>query len=101
MMDLSDGPGADLPRLARASGTGYELFESKLPRTKGVSIRQAIADGEDYELLFAVSPRDAAALESRWRVKFPALPLTRVGRLIQKSKIKNQKSHGFDHFVQS
>ena len=33
MMDLSDGLGADLPRLARASGVGFEIDEKALPRT--------------------------------------------------------------------
>jgi len=99
MMDLSDGLGADLPRLARASGTGFELFESQLPCGKGCTPRNAVTDGEDYELLFAIAPRDATALESSWLKQFPKLRLTRIGQLNQKSKIKNQKSRGFDHFA--
>ncbi len=76
MMDLSDGLGADLPRLARASGLGFELDEDAIPRTRGCSIAQAISDGEDYELLFALSPNDTLALQKAWKKKFPALPLT-------------------------
>jgi thiamine-monophosphate kinase len=98
MMDLSDGLGADLPRLACASKTGYELFESQLPCNKGCAPRNAIADGEDYELLFAVSPRDAVSLESKWRKKFPRLPLTQIGRL-STLNFQPSTSDAFDHFA--
>src|SRR6476469_5207242 len=67
MMDLSDGLGSDLPRLARASGVGFELEQNALPRNRGCTIRQAIADGEDYELLFAMAPKDSRPLLTRWR----------------------------------
>lgn len=99
MMDLSDGLGADLPRLARASGVGFEVDETTLPRNRGCSIRQAISDGEDYELLFAISPKDSGLLVSRWRKKFPSIPLTRIGRLDRKSKSQNRNfPHGYVHF---
>ena len=99
MMDLSDGLGADLPRLARASGVGFELDEAALPLNPGCSSKQAISDGEDYELLFAVSSKDSGALLTRWRKKFPKLPLTRIGRLNRKSKTENRKfPAGYVHF---
>jgi len=99
MMDLSDGLGADLPRLARAGGVGFEIDESALPINRGSTIAQAISDGEDYELLFAISPKDSQSLPSRWRKKFPAVPLTRIGRLNQKSKVENRKlRRGYVHF---
>ena len=83
MMDLSDGLGADLPRLAKASKLGFKIDKEALPLAPGAKIDNAISDGEDYELLFAISPRDRAALERAWRKKFPKLPLTRVGSLTQ------------------
>jgi thiamine-monophosphate kinase len=99
MMDLSDGLGADLPRLARASGVGFELEETALPLNPGCTPKQAISDGEDYELLFSIAPKDARALITRWRKKFPKLPLTRIGRLNRKSKIKNRIFPvGYVHF---
>jgi thiamine-monophosphate kinase len=101
MMDLSDGLGADLPRLARASGVGFELDETTLPLNPGCTPKQAISDGEDYELLFAISPKDSHALIARWRKKFRNLLLTRIGRLNRKSKIKNRKfPKGYVHFQQ-
>jgi thiamine-monophosphate kinase len=87
MMDLSDGLGTDLPRLAQASGLGFEIEEAALPRNRGCTIAQAISDGEDYELLFAISPKNSGPLLSRWRKKFPRILLTRIGRLNRKSKI--------------
>jgi thiamine-monophosphate kinase len=99
MMDLSDGLGADLPRLAKASGLGFEIDESALPRNRGCSITEAINDGEDYELLFAASPNDARLLEQKWRRKFPRLLLTRIGRLNRKTQITHRKAfHGYVHF---
>jgi thiamine-monophosphate kinase len=62
MMDLSDGLGADLPRLAAASSVGFAI-EEKAPRTRGCSVDAAINDGEDYELLFAIAPNDASSLQ--------------------------------------
>ncbi len=62
MMDLSDGLGADLPRLAQASACGFELNESTIPCNPGCSVEQAINDGEDYELLLTLSPEDAGCI---------------------------------------
>ena len=73
MMDLSDGLGADLPRLAAASGVGFAIERRALPRNRGCSIEAAISDGEDYELLFAIAPNDARSLQAKWRRKFPGL----------------------------
>jgi thiamine-monophosphate kinase len=104
MMDLSDGLGADLPRLARASGVGFELDETALPLNPGCTPKQAISDGEDYELLFSIAPQDARGLIPRWRKKFPNLLLTRIGSLKSKSGpsrtgVRNPKfPKGYVHF---
>ena len=102
MMDLSDGLGTDLPRLARASKVGFKIDTKKLPLTRGANINQAISEGEDYELLVAISPHDRLRLQQSWRKKFPNLPLTRIGSLNRKSKIENRKlPSGYVHFQQS
>ncbi|NDC80824.1 MAG: thiamine-monophosphate kinase, partial [Verrucomicrobia bacterium] len=51
MMDLSDGLGADLPRMARASGVGFQIDPGKLPLAPKSSIRSAFTRGEDYASL--------------------------------------------------
>ena len=101
MMDLSDGLGADLPRLARASNVGFDIDLEDLPLARGAKINNAISEGEDYELLFAISPRERTRLSREWRRKFPKLPLTRIGSLSRKSKIENRKLPlGYIHFQQ-
>ncbi len=102
MMDLSDGLGTDLPRLARASKVGFRIDTEKLPLTLGANFSDAISEGEDYELLFAISPRDRSRLERGWAKKFPYLPLTRIGSLNRKSAFENRKlPGGYIHFQQS
>ena len=49
MMDLSDGIGIDLHRMADASGVGFEL--SAVPIAEGATLEEALNGGEDYELL--------------------------------------------------
>jgi thiamine-monophosphate kinase len=99
MMDLSDGLGADLPRLARASSVGFELDEAALPLNRGCTMKQAMSDGEDYELLFAVSPRHSPRLLKSWRKRFPKLLLTRIGKLNSKFEIRNSRLlRGCVHF---
>ena len=99
MMDLSDGLGADLPRLARASKLGFKIDKNTLPLAPGAKIEDAISDGEDYELLFAISPRDRLRLQRAWKKKFPKLPLTLIGQLNLQSAIYNlQLKGGYVHF---
>lgn len=99
MMDLSDGLGADLPRLADASRRGYAIDLEALPRHRGCTIAQAVGDGEDYELLFAVTVADADALAAAWRAKFPRLALTRIGTLTAKRRDRTPLAPGYTHFA--
>lgn len=51
MIDLSDGLVIDLRRLAEASGVGVVVDD--VPVAEGATLEDALAGGEDYELLFA------------------------------------------------
>jgi thiamine monophosphate kinase len=62
MMDLSDGLGLDLHRLARASSVGVVL--DRVPVAEGATEAEALGGGEDYELLVAAP--DEAALVARF-----------------------------------
>jgi thiamine-monophosphate kinase len=95
MMDLSDGLGADLPRLGRASGLGYEVDPAAIPRARGASLEAALNDGEDFELLFTVSPGRAAWLKKKWPF---VTPLRCIGSM-RKGRA-TAFAHGFDHFKQ-
>ncbi len=70
MIDLSDGLSTDLHHLCEMSGCGAELYADRIPisdvaRTMNDSrlpLEHALHDGEDFELLFAVSAEDAQHL---------------------------------------
>ncbi|MFZ4683110.1 MAG: AIR synthase-related protein, partial [Terrimicrobiaceae bacterium] len=98
MMDLSDGLASDLPRLATASGCGFELNPDLLPRTRGCNTNEAMSDGEDYELLFAVPPRLSDRLRRGWMETFPRLRLTEIGSLREPGISASALPQGFDHF---
>ncbi|MEI6073136.1 MAG: thiamine-phosphate kinase [Verrucomicrobiae bacterium] len=92
MMDLSDGLGSDLPRMARASGCGFHV--ESLPARCGT--HAALTDGEDYELLFAVPEQRARRLLKDW--PFPRTPLTRIGELTAPGRVPDGWPAGWDHF---
>lgn len=98
MMDISDGLAKDLPRLARSCGLGFEVAMDQLPCTRGSSSQQAWSDGEDYELLLAVSPRKSAQACEQWRQAFPKVPLTHIGRLVNSKDAKQALPGGWEHF---
>ncbi|MBU6171636.1 MAG: thiamine-phosphate kinase [Verrucomicrobia bacterium] len=98
MMDISDGLAKDLPRLAEASACGFELDFEALPRGEGCGVDQALTDGEDYELLFAMAPERVAELQAAWAKRFPDLELTVIGRLVEEGK-GITLSGGWDHFA--
>jgi thiamine-monophosphate kinase len=101
MMDLSDGLGIDLPRLARASKVGFKIEMQTLPLARGTRIEHAISEGEDYELLFAIAPRERDRLLRSWRERFPKVPLTRIGQFSQLSTNNSQVLRGgYVHFQQ-
>jgi thiamine-monophosphate kinase len=100
MMDISDGLSTDLRRMCLASGVGAQIWAERIPRVQiptGLSgerkailatlrldpLQMALDGGDDYELLFTVSPRGAKRLRKApgFR-KIRALGEVRRGRQI-------------------
>ena len=91
LMDLSDGLAGDLRRLCAASRVGARIYAGQLPlavgtRRTAAARRQpawslALQGGEDYELLFAVSPAAAPALAQGLRRRL-GTPCTLVGEVL-------------------
>jgi thiamine-monophosphate kinase len=86
-VDLSDGLGDGVHRLAESSGVGISVDADALPidpdarawyEAQGVDpVRAAISAGDDYELLFTVRPRTRRRLTEAAR--HGSAPLTRIG----------------------
>ncbi len=68
MIDISDGLASEVLHLCKASGTGCQLYEEKIPidpltvktskEFQIVPSVSALSGGEDYELLFTVDQKD-------------------------------------------
>jgi len=120
MIDLSDGLATDLRHLL-SDQTGAELLTRALPIRRAAKERArdnpsgktallaALTDGEDYELLFTVSPKDAVPLLDGWKSAFPETPLHCIGKITDQPGIalrddkgvKPLTLHGYDHLEQS
>lgn len=98
MMDLSDGLGTDLPRMAKASGCGFLLDLAALPKNRGCNEKQALSDGEDYELLFAVPEKRCTRLKKSWAQAFPKTLLTEIGRFTDPQTPSSEIPSGYEHF---
>jgi thiamine-monophosphate kinase len=99
MMDLSDGLGADLPKLTAASGVEAQLDLAAIPRAAGATLKAAFEDGEDYELLFTARPSHTKTLKKKWPF---GISLRCIG-IIPYRRVKSAGlafAHGFDHFKQ-
>ena len=91
MIDISDGLVQDLSHVLEASKAGAVLDIDKIPvslaakkMAKGNSrqaLLRALSDGEDFELLFTVSPWKKMTLGKIWKRKFPGVPLTWIGKI--------------------
>lgn len=73
-IDVSDGLLADLGHLCARSGVAARVELDALP-VAGLDAREAVAAGDDYELLFTVPEARAMDLPG------DDLPLTRIGRI--------------------
>ncbi|HOO77708.1 MAG TPA: thiamine-phosphate kinase [bacterium] len=111
MIDISDGLGADLEKLCRASGTGAAVRLESLPVEGGDGTDEAAAaaaagSGEEFELLFSLPPERVPELLE----VFPrrtGCPVTVVGEILPEEdglcftfqgRPRSRTPRGYDHF---
>lgn len=96
MMDLSDGLGSDLFRMAEASGVGFHVESQRIPISpdahpegapsgadEASALRAALYDGEDFELLFTLHPcRDEKDLAGAFSSRFDC-GTSRIGTVVE------------------
>jgi thiamine-monophosphate kinase len=73
-IDISDGLAADARHLAQASRVRFTIEADNVPLGEGVTLMQALAGGDDYELLVTAPQLDASAFAKRF-----GIPLTQIG----------------------
>ncbi len=122
LIDVSDGLSIDLKRLCDASEVGARVFAERIPlppleKPKGRTVASslllpeaadalelALHGGEDYQLLFTVSPAKRPQIPHR----FGKLPLHCIGEiraargiylLTPDGKTRPLEPHGYDHFA--
>jgi len=119
MIDLSDGLAGDLRHILKASRVGAELLTSSVPISRAAKLASkaessakppllaALTDGEDFELLFTVASKHAVPLLDAWKLRFPNLPVTCIGKITagegitlrDKTGVRRLSAHGYEHFA--
>jgi thiamine-monophosphate kinase len=120
MIDLSDGLASDLRHVLRCGGVGAELLSDAIPISRAAKARYrdhlspkrpleaALTDGEDFELLFCAPAGDAVAVLDAWKVAFPRVRLSCIGKISAEPGIRLRDrrgqetlgAHGYIHFAQ-
>jgi len=109
MMDLSDGLAMDLPRLCAASrGVGAVVAVGNLPVSSAAERRadkdglpaalHALADGEDYELLFTMAEADLPRLFPAVGAPSPiGVRVTRIGTIREGHELRLLDAQDQEH----
>lgn len=113
MIDVSDGLLQDLGHILKVSKAGAQIDLDRVPVSKAAArpaLEHALSDGEDFELLFTVPHKKAAALEKRWKRAFPRVKISWIGQVVsgpgkiewrrngRKTAAPRLKRKGFTHF---
>jgi thiamine-monophosphate kinase len=103
MIDISDGLSGDLWHILRMSKAGAFIYEELIPVNKGSDLHEALYMGEDFELLFTISLKEALCLRKK-RIA----GITAIGEIVERKnglklvdrrgKIKAIGRQGYSHF---
>jgi len=104
MMDVSDGLSLDLTRMTTASGVGAMIDAAAVPMASSATLDQALYEGEDFELLFAVAPSAVRRLSGLRRLVpvsvIGCVTSARDGVTIRQAdgRVVPLRAKGFQHF---
>lgn len=102
MMDVSDGLAKDVHALT-PKHAWPALLRDSIPRRARVGLREALTDGEDYELVFVAAAHVRPELFlGKWRRTFPRTRLSRIGSFLRTGQsggetIDLSHYHGYEH----
>ncbi len=115
MIDISDGLSSDLYHICEESNKGALISADKIPVSQKTReackllnlspLNLALSSGEEYELLFTLSPEEQEKLRKITQGKFQVSLIGEIKRkeegvkiLNQDGKIRNLKKTGYRHF---
>ena len=99
MMDISDGLASDARRLCEASGVGIRLEEKAIPVSRHAKhVREALNEGEDFELLFTLSQKEVVRLPKHCSVIGSVTRESHGLKLLKQNGAVITLRGGFDHF---
>lgn len=93
-LDISDGLVADLGHMCEASGVGAEIFSAAVPLSAAahrtiaagkIAVGDLLTAGDDYELIFAIAPKDELALSRIARST--GVKITKIGRITRRRDV--------------
>jgi thiamine-monophosphate kinase len=113
MIDVSDGLAADVLHLCEESNCGAVLRAAAIPITDAAQksndgrspLDHALSDGEDFELVFAVTPTEATRLLETQPVA--GITLSRIGECVEQGfwleeagQLRPIEGRGYVHFFE-
>lgn len=115
MNDISDGLASEAKEIALASGVGMRLYAEKIPLSpdliaasralKTSALSYALYGGEDYQLIFTITPEQYQLLKQYHLVNHITVigevtPQNGVVELVQEDQqIVQLESKGYNHFI--